>query len=310
MTPRAASNRSDPLGLVDRSKVVRFFKSLAADRDCDLPEGLLELLPPFTLNALIFEKAIPNSSSEVVHVLGNEDSDVVRCGRLWLSAQGFGGGLQEELPLDGHEPLRARGIFQWITSALSELEELDPDSWSYIQQWLTVVVWVQRREGHYGVTELTSTSIPSAPFSTFLSKKAIRHLPPKHILPEVTLYGIQENLLHEALHQQMTGHLIVHDTLLERPEDAPKIPIPWRQTVWPLDRVLHAAWVYRGVLALRLKKLEQPGEAGDLFIEALQRSVEDGQTAFEHLAGQLEAHHTHFRDNAYGALGVLRESLA
>ena len=114
----------------------------------------------------------------------------------------------------------------------------------------------------------------------------IRHLPPKHIMPEVNFYGVQENLFHEALHQQLSALIIQQDVLKEAPSTAPAVHIPWRGVDWPIDRVMHAAWVYFGLQELRLARLKRQGDSPE-FIKALKAATENGVTVLTYLIDYL-----------------------
>lgn len=278
--------------------------SRAWEIGCDLPRESVVALPPALIHNILLgharstKVACESPSSAAV---GFDDPDLERWGSLILSARGFSEDIQSTLPLDGHRPIGAPGILRWVHLALDELQAIDSNSTSFIQDWCSVVVWVERKEDRVDVTELTSTSLPILPFATFVSKKMIRHIPPKHMLPAITFYGIQENLFHEALHQQLASFLIVRDTMVRDLADCPLVHIPWRRTEWPIDRVLHAAWVYRHLRDFRRARLQTFYDS-DHFMEALYHSLQDAELSLAYLTSELERHRSVF--SATGAAVV------
>jgi hypothetical protein len=128
-----------------------------------------------------------------------------------------------------------------------------------------------------------------------VTKKIIRHIPPVRILPVVSFYGIQENLFHEALHQQLTAYIIASDDLLKPAAPNHKIHIPWRNTEWPLDRALHAAWVYRGLLAFRKRMVDVTPTK--MLRTVITESYRESEQALLFLKGALLNHVEHFGDS-------------
>ncbi len=117
---------------------------------------------------------------------------------------------------------------------------------------------------------LTSVSLPTLPFCSFFSQKALVHIPPEFISPKPQLSFLAENIYHEAIHQQVILEIFERDFFLfsETGEVLPLIEIPWRQKAsqemrfWKIDRLFHALSVYVGLLPYRLSELKR---TGDLF---------------------------------------------
>jgi hypothetical protein len=234
--------------LVKRADVVRFFAERAFEIGANINRTALESLPPYTLNRLILGEH-PRMGSPEELFLGQEDQQAGRYGSILLSPAGFHPSLLERY-VPGHVALKAPGVFDWVRLALEDLRQIGNGSWEFIQEWISVIVWMEKKQ-RKTATELTSLSVPMLPCATFITKKAIRHLPPKELLRCVGYYGLQENIYHEALHQQLICFSIMREILIDDPACLPVIEVPWRGACWPLDRVLHAAWVYQGLSRFR-----------------------------------------------------------
>lgn len=199
-------------------------------------------------------------------------------------------GLEEtclrQLPLNGHVAVASWGVFSWVDEALSALEKRDKGSLDYIMKWCRLIVWLRKTEDSK-LTELTSVAIPSMPFGVFISRKAIRHIPPKTIINHVGLYALQENIFHECAHQELSAFLLCNDLLIAGGVTDHEISIPWRNTSWPIDRALHAAFVYSKLNAFRHRALK----GSQLHPEetlAIRTAQESGKAALEHLTTQLK----------------------
>ena len=180
--------------MISRQEVIDFYEDRSRALGWKLPPSQIELLPSALVHKILLGEGphtIDTGGRYTHQMVGFDDATLETWGTLALSVRGFSEGIQSSLPLEGHKPIRAPGVLRWIRIALDELAAIDQDSVSYIQEWCSVIVWIERIIGRPDVVELTSTSIPILPFATFVSKKIIRHLPPKHILPVVNFYGVQ-----------------------------------------------------------------------------------------------------------------------
>jgi hypothetical protein len=158
-----------------------------------------------------------------------------------------------------------------------------------VQTWTSLLVWLTHDRTYPTGDLVTSVAIPGLPHCTFLSHKALRHIPPQEIFPVASPYALAENLYHEALHQELSATLrwlpsfdgySAHDlpTLID---------IPWRGAKWPHDRVLHAAWIYARLIPFR--KLALADEALDPEVRAsISASLIQAESALGYLANALE----------------------
>ena len=224
---------------------------------------------------------------------------------MLLSAVGPCSEVFGALPLDGHVPIRAPGINRWIVAALTELGEKAPRHLELIQSWCSMIVWLTRDDNEPPRVGLTSVALPSLPHCTFVSTKAIRHIPPSVILPVVGMYGLQENLFHEALHQQLSATLVFEPLLEEGWHDAPGVHIPWRATTWPVDRALHAAWVYHHLASFRAEELARSRDGGSAEKAALVGAHQDALQADRYLVAALQEHRAQFGPRRAALLDAL-----
>lgn len=268
------------MALIARNEVVSFFAARAAEVGASIPESQLDLLPPHSLHRLLRGDAGVFEGTDEFLATGLPSAHCERYFRVLLCPDGLASDVQGRA-LPDHVPLRAPGIFDWVTLALNELRGLNQTAWHYIQDWIRVIVWVERIGKGDGV-EVTSVSIPLLPSAVFVGKKIIRHIPPRHLLSSVSYYAIQENLYHEALHQQLTYHAIVKDLFTQSPQDMPHVQIPWRGVSWPVDRALHAAWVYQGLERFRRAMQGKSGQ------NELLRHADNAASAKRYLMHQLE----------------------
>lgn len=177
-------------------------------------------------------------------------------------------------PLPSHrvlpfDPVRLASL----TAAYEHLYRNHPDAFDLVTTFSPVLVWAELRPEFKGKdVQITSSSFPAMPLVSFISDKALCHLPPTNVSERPDPRILAENLLHEAIHQR------VNLTLLTRPifregfdaARAPKIPIAWRANSvarnqsWELDRTLHAICVYKGVVGYRERELRDAGLPADL----------------------------------------------
>ena len=203
-----------------------------------------------------------------------------------MATDGLDESCLRRLPLDGHEAVASWGIYSWIDEALDHLKTRDEIALAYIKKWCRLIVWIRKKNDSKS-TEVTSVAIPEMPFCVFLSRKAIRHIPPKTIVHHVGLYALQENIYHECAHQELSAFLLCNDILLFGNVADQEIPIPWRKTYWPIDRALHAAFVYKKLSIFRQRALN----CSTLHLKelhAIHDAQESGNAALIHLTAELE----------------------
>lgn len=149
----------------------------------------------------------------------------------------------------------------YLEKAVQLLDSLDLKSWPILKNNLFGLLTV-KLDPLFQTTDsqITSITLPGLPYISLISDKAYVHAPPSLILDEPNVVILAENIIHEATHQWVNLNLIDNDILSNQysAEDSPKIEIPWRSKAfyprdkqWPVDRCLHAAFVYNVVHEFR-----------------------------------------------------------
>lgn len=294
-------------GALPRETVIAEYRAIARAAGFDEhARELLGALPPYLCHLLLSPDPRPRAFASFEEAAtGRRRAGERRADGILLDPVGPADHVFAELPLRGHVPHGAPGINRWLTLALDELQEKTPERARFVAQWCSVIVWLTVDPDDPPETQLTSVALPMFPHCTFVTRKAIRHIPPGVILPVVGLYGLQENLFHEALHQELSATLVFDDLVAEAASEIPSVEIPWRSTAWPIDRVLHAAWVYSGLVEFRAEELERGTEGGPIASAALRSALEDAEAARDYLVNALLAHEHVFAPRGRALLETL-----
>lgn len=253
--------------MLERSGVVARYRELLSSQSPIATEvgGWLEFLPPFLCRSLILGSKLSSATRSFDAALsGNVSSRHLSVGPIRMCADGFSKSLFSKLPLHGHAPLEVPGLAGWLEAAIDFLSDTDPDTLNYLSHWCSTVLWVAPSTEFPADTLLTSVAIPVLPHCVIVSVKSLRHIPAKHVYEGGSIYALAENLYHEALHQQLTSTLIFGPPFMAHGKDHSKerVSIPWRDTSWEIDRVLHASWVYVRLQSFRQKVLQTNALSG------------------------------------------------
>jgi hypothetical protein len=200
------------------------------------------------------------------------------------------------LQLDGHHVVQPHdGDVKMIDDAVRCIAAHHQGAYKLLSRYIKLIVMVDHIGGSAAEPLLTSCSIPSLPYCTFISRKAFVHLPPRFVYRAPSEIWLAENLVHEALHQALNIHILSGE-VFSRDYDASvasRIPIPWRQQdplarnrEWPPDRALHALVVYVGVTEMRLALLHSAPLHEDEASFLCAAGIE-GCSAMNHLASQI-----------------------
>ena len=277
--------------MLTRSQVVSKYKKLRTSLGETQTATEIEKLPPALCRALILDLVTPS-------LVRSPYTGVRRESIKWLSAGKDYVGLYlgsetppivANLPLAGHKiTVGARHFFPYIRKSLDLLASFDPKLVEYIGQWTSLIIWTER-EPSYAGTLLTSSTFPMLPHCSFLSSKALQHIPPNNVLGYVSQYALAENLYHEALHQELSAYLLHEDILKSsyNSTDTAKIEVPWRGGSWEPDRVFHAVYVYSRLIPLRelaLREYNCSKEEKDW----ISNSVKEGKIAYQYLWERLQ----------------------
>jgi len=123
-----------------------------------------------------------------------------------------------------------------------------------------------------------------------LSVKSLRHIPANHVYEGASTYALAENIFHEALHQQLSASLVFGVKIMDDAETAKlqSIHIPWRNSSWEIDRVIHATWVYSNLQRLRRRALSMP-EVFGVELGIVKDAERESQPKLEYLRSTLES---------------------
>ncbi|MFF1872594.1 hypothetical protein [Kitasatospora herbaricolor] len=200
-----------------------------------------------------------------------------------------------------------------LTAALSRLATVHPEGFARLREFVRGLLWVELQPGTQA-SSLTSSSDPALPYVVMFSDKARHHIPPNTVSPESSPIFLAENLLHEAVHQSISFHLLQNRAFTPdySSQDSPKIEIKWRASQgvarnqwWEIDRAFHATCVYNQLVRFRQAELAQ-NDLDDGVRENLQAALEEGLPAVRYLMDQLEAYDDHFSDHGKDLLRGLR----
>jgi hypothetical protein len=219
-------------------------------------------LPPFLCRRLAFGDPVVDLECGWVEAMtGNAQSavEVIDAGghRLHYCSSGISPRIFEILPIDGHGVIalthRRKDI---LSRALSLLAALDDNARSIdiVSDFTGMLLWVasDRPDG------LTSSSFPQLPHLSLITDHVLRILLPNTLTESDSTWALAEDLVHEALHQQLSATMLEHDVFTDNYDAAtgPRIKIYWRDETWTLDRAVHALHVYSGVVRLRNEALQ------------------------------------------------------
>ncbi|WP_420093897.1 aKG-HExxH-type peptide beta-hydroxylase [Comamonas testosteroni] len=222
--------------MLERAAAVKEYRAATSRFDA---VSVSELAPLVCRSILLDD----GESVPLVEVLPGEPSSIVRLpANVW-----------DQLPLQGLQPvLKTQSLHASLQHFVRTFGALWPSRQHYIRDWITAVHWVEQDPEKPGPL-LTSSTFPALPHCAFLSTKAKRHIPPNIVLEADSGYALFENLYHEALHQQLSTTILFTDSIASAfsSSTCTKISVPWRGSSWEPDRVLHATFVYSGLLRLR-----------------------------------------------------------
>jgi hypothetical protein len=280
------------LSLADRESTIRFYSQLADSRgaSASIQQSTKQLLP-YLCRALLLGKPLPEPTVEIL-MTGSANASLNLApldstASITICTGGFSAQLLTALPLAGHQ-LMVPSVddMHYIEMALKFLAE--SHCARTIKAFTSMIVWLQLDELAPPEVPLTSVAIPLFPHCTFLTRKALCHIPPVHVFDQPWEYALAENIYHESLHQQLTATMLQEDIFPPDYNAEMSLPIfiPWRQQFWPVDRVLHAAHVYQGIIPLRSKHLTNSFLTKEQF-GFLDSAVRSAESCLKHLKNCL-----------------------
>ncbi len=237
-------------------------------------------LLPFILFDHFIERKGSDSDWNSTGIPEGEDIRVSEDNFFWLSNIPID--TWKNLPLQSHQfAAHSDDRSKLLVRAINYLRWSYPEGYAILRKFVRVIAWLElREEFKKRDTLITSVSIPMLPFCSFISDRALRHIPPNIVIEGDLVEFLAENLYHEAIHQAVNMNILLHEIFRESYDSriSPKVEIPWRSNQssrnqrWELDRVLHAAIVYANLLEYRLTQIESDqmeSSKKDLFAQGL-----------------------------------------
>ncbi|GGS39147.1 hypothetical protein Snoj_28510 [Streptomyces nojiriensis] len=266
---------------------------------------------PFALMERLVKSGIPYAeharalSSDTVHVSG-------------ASFDWYGAGLPRQIAgeinqADYEIVEHTDGRRAALTQALERLASAHPEGFARVQEFVRGLLWVGLKPGTR-TSSLTSSSDPALPYVIVFSEKARHHIPPNTVSEEPSHVFLAENLLHEAVHQSVSFHVLQHQVFADgySSKTSPKIEIAWRATqgvarnqFWEVDRTFHATCVYNQLLRFRRSELDRDDLTTNERV-SFQAAYDEGMPAVSYLMGQLELLDEHFTVHGRELLADLR----
>lgn len=226
--------------------------------------------------------------------------------------------IQESLPITSHRIAGfSKSRFEFLKAAYEHLRINHPGAFDLVANFSPVITWAELKPEFLGKDSLiTSSSFPALPLVSWISDKALRHIPPNNISDQPEVHILAENIFHEAIHQRVNLTLLTREIFVDDFEasTAPKLPIAWRsnqssrQQNWELDRVLHAIFVYSGLVEYRGTERSR-GDHAAIQAGFLDRALSSGRDALNYLIRGLFSHGEWFTSEGQGMLKAFRAEL-
>ncbi|MFE0601689.1 hypothetical protein ACFW2T_14145 [Streptomyces sp. NPDC058892] len=266
---------------------------------------------PFALMERLVKSGIPYA--EHARTLSSDSVDVAGVRFTWLDAE-LPEQIAREISLADYEILEhTDGRRVALTQALERLATAHPEGFDRIAEFVRGLLWVGLKPG-VRTSSLTSSSDPALPYVIVFSEKALHHIPPNTVSSEPSHLFLAENLLHEAVHQSVSFHVLQHQVFVDgySSKTSPKIEIAWRAAqgvarnqFWEVDRAFHATCVYNQLLRFRRTELDRDDlTAGER--AHFQAAYDEGMPAVRYLMGRLELLDEHFTVHGRELLADLR----
>ena len=273
-----------------------------------------------SIMASIISHAIVTNNVNLLNTIKIPSYAVIKSkvGNAYTLIQGnFCDSIWKCIPLQSHEilsPEKQKRIP--IIEAIDHIETYHCYISDLFLKFTKNIAFVDLKKDYLGKdTTITSSSFPLLPLTVFLSPKALKHIPPNTVSDMPSYRLLAENLLHEAIHQQVNLTLVEKDIFCAEysSELSPKIQIEWRKKqgikrnqAWELDRVLHAITVYVNLVKFRRKEVVL-FNTDNLISQYIKSSLPEGLDALDYLSKSLLLYKNFFTENGYDLVSELRK---
>ncbi|WP_031066956.1 hypothetical protein [Streptomyces sp. NRRL WC-3742] len=231
----------------------------------------------------------------------------------WFDAE-LPSGIANEINLTDYEIVKHTDERRTaLSAALDRLSLVHPEGFARVAEFVRGLLWVGLKPGVRS-SSLTSSSDPALPYVIVFSEKARHHIPPNTVSPEASALFLAENLLHEAVHQSVSFHVIQNQVFADgySSQKSPKIEIKWRagqgsarNQFWEVDRAFHATCVYNQLLRFRQTELDRHDLTANER-DCIQTAYDEGLPAVRYLTRELELLSDQFSPHGVELLADLR----
>jgi hypothetical protein len=302
--------------LVSAQSVRAFYRDLwASVHDAPAPDFLAdgEPLPPFLCRSLAFDDpSFPADCSWAAAMTGSPDGVVRRIGqgqaRLQWGVSGISPSLHDYIPIAGHVLVGYSDVRnRLLREALDFISELGDPYLDMVRDFIGLVLWLETDPQTGGAETLIASSFPGLPHCVVITDHATRTIAPSDTLPAPSPWALAESLYHESLHQVLSATILQDEIFVESFQAAagPTIHAEWRNQDWPLDRSLHAMFVYAGLTQMRQRLLALGNLDGPEY-EALARALSESSRAANLLGAKLDRHRGILTDQGNRLLSELQ----
>jgi hypothetical protein len=308
--------------LVSAENVRSFYRGLwASEHDAPAPGFLAdgEPLPPFLCRSLAFgDPAFADDCSWADAMTGSPDGVVRRVGAgegrkgLCWGVSGISPLLHDYVPIAGHSVMGySEARARVLEGALTLLGDLGDNYLDTVCDFIGLVLWLDYDRRGGTAEGLIASSFPGLPHCVVATDSAAQAIIPNEGLQGLSPWALAESLYHESLHQVLSATVLQDEIFVESFDaaSAPKIRAEWRNADWPLDRGLHALFVYAGLSRMRQRLMALDRLEGSER-ETLSRAHSESSHIAGLLADQMDRHRAVFTAQGDRLLTEIRTEMA
>jgi len=273
-------------------------------------------LPPFLCRSLAFgTPALPGDCSWVVAMTGSPDGVLHRIetgkkdfGLHW-GVDGVSQQLHNYASIEGHSVVGfSASRKELLEEALALVADLGGAFLDTVCNFIGMVVWLKSDHERANKISLTSSSFPGLPHCVVVTDRAAMGVLPNERFSAFSAWALAESLYHESLHQVLSATILKDEIFVDTfyAATGPTIHVDWRNADWPLDRALHAMFVYANIFKMRQRLLDLDRFNGAERDTVMRVQAESGDAAMRLGAG-LDRHRAVFTESGNRLLTELTE---
>lgn len=307
--------------LVSARSVSAFYRELwASVHEAPAPVFLADNspLPPFLCRSLAFgSPSLPDDCSWLVAMTGSPDGELLQISTA-SGDVGFHWGVANIAPtlydyaaIDGHSVIGFSSEHKTLfEEALALIGDLGGTYLDTVRDFIGLVLWLEADPTRTDVVKIISSSFPTLPHCVVVTDSAAKGVLPNEKFEAFSAWAMAESLYHESLHQVLSATILQDEIFVDSFHAAagPTIHAEWRNADWPLDRSLHALFVYANITRMRRRLLDLDRFGGSER-DILTRVHDESASATALLGGGLEAHRAIFTEPGNRLLSELQNTL-